>query len=50
MGGYWREGEAGAKVLLFAGVENAVREAGEIVGAGEEAGYSREMDDVGADI
>ena len=45
-----REVEAGAKVSLFVGVQDAAREAGEVAGTVEEVGDSWEVDDVGANV
>jgi hypothetical protein len=47
----WREREAGGKVALFLGAEDAAREAREVVaGSGYEAGDSWDVYDVGADV
>lgn len=48
----WWEGifEAGLEVKVFVIAEDAAREAGEVVGSLEEAGYAGEVDDVGADV
>ena len=42
--------EARVKVVLFLVAEDAARESWEIVGSGEEAGYSWDVDDVCADV
>lgn len=42
--------EACVEVLLFLVAEDPAGEAREVVASGEEAGYSGEVDDVGADV